>query len=553
MEKIAPVQPTQDRAPATVNNGGQETSFKKTPAVTVETIEPVTSNGDLAELGSAQEKYYIIEHPLYTAEISTLNGGSFASFKLNKYNMYDSTRVELIGNENSENLAISFTSVIDGQSITFSNHWYCNSEIKAVSIGESAYSLEFYTFYNAQKITKTFTFYPNTYKIDINTNLTSISEIVSQGTYSMAWPNGLPGTEKNSKDDYTYFKGYIYQAGELTTPRARETLKLDRLIGQTNWVAIRTKYFIMAMIPAPAASFAEIGGVTENGSKAKRQVFSVALALDSNSPASTALYLGPLEYKRIKGLGVELEKTMNFGWSFIRPIAKGILYLLTWMHTKIPNYGVVLIIFAIAVKIIVYPLTKKSHQSTKEMQAVQPLVNELREKYKNNPQKLNEETMKLYKEHGVNPLGGCLPLLLQMPLLFALFQVFRSTIELRGASFIWWIKDLSSPDTIFYLPFSIPIYGDQVSVLPIVMGISMFIQQRMMPAQASGQQKYMSYFMTGFFMLLFNNFPSGLNLYYTLFNVLTILQQQYLTPQHTTIPQPAGKKPAVKTSSKQRK
>jgi len=139
-------------------------------------------------------------------------------------------------------------------------------------------------------------------------------------------------------------------------------------------------------------------------------------------------------------------------------------------------------------------------------------------------------TMKLYKEHGVNPLGGCLPLLLQMPLLFALFQVFRSTIELRNAPFIFWINDLSGPDIVYNLPFSLPIYGDHIAVLPLIMGITMFLQQKMMPTQASGQQKFMSYFMTGFFILLFNNFPSGLNLYYTLFNVFTILQQKYLTP-----------------------
>jgi len=155
--------------------------------------------------------------------------------------------------------------------------------------------------------------------------------------------------------------------------------------------------------------------------------------------------------------------------------------------------------------------------------------------------------MKLFKEHGVNPLGGCLPVLLQMPLLFALFRVFRSTIELRGAPFVLWIKDLSSPDTILQLPFTIPIYGDHVAVLPIIMGVTMFIQQKMMPTQASGQQKFMSYFMTGFFLLLFNQFPSGLNLYYTLFNVLTILQQKFLTPAPTVAVAPTKSK-KMKTS-----
>ena len=189
-----------------------------------------------------------------------------------------------------------------------------------------------------------------------------------------------------------------------------------------------------------------------------------------------------------------------------------------------------MIIFSLLVKILVYPLTKKSYESTQKMQAIQPEISALKEKYKNDQQKFSQAQISLFKERGVNPLGGCFPILLQMPLLFALFQVFRSTIELRGAPFVLWIKDLSAPDAIINLPFHIPIYGGHIAVLPILMGVTMFIQQKMMPTQASGQQKFMSYFMTGFFTLLFNNFPSGLNLYYTLFNALTIVQQKFFTP-----------------------
>ena len=147
------------------------------------------------------------------------------------------------------------------------------------------------------------------------------------------------------------------------------------------------------------------------------------------------------------------------------------------MHEHIPNYGFVLIVFAFLVKLLVYPLTKKSYQSTTAMQAIQPEVNAIREKYKSNPTKMNQATMALYKEKGVNPLGGCLPMLLQMPLLFALFVVFRTTIELRAEPFIWWIRDLSAPDVI-NLPFSVPIYGAHVAALPILMVVSMFIQQK---------------------------------------------------------------------------
>jgi YidC/Oxa1 family membrane protein insertase len=209
-----------------------------------------------------------------------------------------------------------------------------------------------------------------------------------------------------------------------------------------------------------------------------------------------------------------------------------VLFVLKKLHEFIPNYGYVLIVFSIAVKLLVYPLTKKSYQSTAAMQQIQPEVAALKEKHSSNPQKLNQATMKLYKEKGVNPLGGCLPMLLQMPLLFALFQVFRTTIELRAEPFVWWIKDLSAPDAVFTLPFSVPIYGSHVAILPILMVVSMFIQQRMMSGGAAQQpqQKTMQYFMTGFFFLMFNSFPSGLNLYYTLFNVLTIAQQKLIPP-----------------------
>ena len=182
---------------------------------------------------------------------------------------------------------------------------------------------------------------------------------------------------------------------------------------------------------------------------------------------------------------------------------------------------------------MVYPLTSKSLNSTRKMQAIQPLLNDLREKHKNDQRKFAQAQMDLFKEHGVNPLSGCVPVLLQMPLLFALFTVFRSSIELRGEPFIWWIKDLSRPDIVLDLGINIPLYGSGVAILPLLMGITMFIQMKSAPTgQGPAQQKAMMYFMNGFFILIFNQFPSGLVLYYTLFNVLTIAQQKYLSTQN---------------------
>ena len=202
--------------------------------------------------------------------------------------------------------------------------------------------------------------------------------------------------------------------------------------------------------------------------------------------------------------------------------------MLQFFLSFIPNYGIVIIIFSILVKVILYPLTKKSYSSMKDMQKIQPLMAEIREKYKDEPQRMNSEMMKLYKEHGVNPVGGCLPMILQMPLLIALFIVFRSTIQLRGAMFIpGWITDLSQPDTLFMLPFSLPMYGDQFNLLPILMALTMIFQSKM--TMQDPKQKMMVYVMPIFMLVIFNRFPSGLNLYYTLFNLLTIIQQKYIS------------------------
>ncbi|MFQ6677434.1 MAG: membrane protein insertase YidC [Fidelibacterota bacterium] len=477
------------------------------------------------------EEKYNIETDLYIAEISSKNGGSITSFLLKNYPGNQKEFVQLINNHNKDNLLLSYKSV-DGETVILSGAWEPVNNFSPRQIN-SEHVLSFQKATPHGYVYKTLTFYPDRYIINVNTNLINHLPYISQGIFEISWDGGLPLTEKNKKDDLNYFDAYLYTGEELISPDIsdKENKKNDHIKGETLWAALRTKYFLSALIP----DIAGLGGITSGYLvNENEKVFNISLSLSAAQNKNTSLYLGPLEYRRIKAIGFNLESIMNFGWSFIRPIAKGVHYLLTKMNTVIPNYGVILIIFSVLIKIIVYPLTKKSFESTQKMQAIQPQLNILKEKYKNDQQKMSQAQMALFKEHGVNPLGGCLPILLQMPLLLSLFQVFRSTIELRGAPFVLWISDLSAPDTIINLPFSIPVYGDHIAVLPILMGVTMFIQQKMMPTQAGGQQKIMSYFMTGFFTLLFNNFPSGLNLYYTLFNVLTILQQKFLTPHPHT-------------------
>jgi YidC/Oxa1 family membrane protein insertase len=313
--------------------------------------------------------------------------------------------------------------------------------------------------------------------------------------------------------------------------------------GSIDWIGVRTKYFFASVIPGDANTT----GVTFSGKGIQAEDVlvkeydpAINIGYRNTGADHYQVFMGPLDRSVLKEYESGIDAIiMRHGWyeKTFRAISLPILSTLKFFYMFIPNYGIVIIIFSILVKIVVYPLTKKSYKSMKEMSRVQPLLAEMREKYKSDPQRLNKETMKLYKEHGINPLGGCLPMLLQLPLLGALFIVFRSTIQLRGASFIpGWINDLSRPDTLFTLPFSLPLYGDQFNLLPILMAGSMIFQSKM--TMQDPKQKAMVYIMPIFMLLLFNQFPSGLNLYYTLFNVLTIIQQKITDNKGAVEPSP---------------
>ena len=502
------VEPTPPQVPV------QETR-SSTLAATRQTGQPV--------LWSNPEEIILINTDLYSAEVSSMGGGSFNSFRFNRYFTADS---KLVNIAKGNNLLIT-GKTLDGDDLNLSGPWDIHSKenglIQKVVFKKEVFSGMF--------IYKSLLFYEDSYVVDVELDLTDVSNNIYRNAM-FGWSGGLSSTEENIEDDLYYFNSYVYQGGELENLKVGKGESEDKTFnGTTDWAALRTKYFTVAIIPEnnKAIDRVTLSGVGDE----KTETYGASFVFDPINKEGFRLYLGPLEYDRVTSLGVGLESIMDFGWSFIRPISKGVLYALKSMHGFIPNYGFVLIVFAFLIKLIVYPLTKKSYQSMSAMQAVAPEINELKEKYKSNPTKLNQATMELYKKRGVNPLGGCLPMLLQMPLLFALFQVFRTTIELRAEPFIWWITDLSSPDTVLLLPFKIPIYGSHVAILPVLMVVSMFVQQRMMSGAAQQpQQKTMQYFMTAFFFLMFNGFPSGLNLYYTLFNVLTIAQQKLIPPDN---------------------
>jgi YidC/Oxa1 family membrane protein insertase len=242
------------------------------------------------------------------------------------------------------------------------------------------------------------------------------------------------------------------------------------------------------------------------------------------------LYLGPLDYSTVKAMNIGLEKIMDFGWEWLtRPVAEYlILPIFNWVNNYLTNFGLIIILFAFLIKMVTYPLSLASTKSMKKMSALQPMMKELQEKYKNDPAKLQSEMGRIYKEAGVNPLGGCLPTFIQMPLLFAMFYVFRSSIQLRHHGFLW-VKDLSAPDSIFNFGFALPLYGDHIAIMPILMAVTVYLQQKITPStQSNDQMKMMLWMFPAMMLLFFNNMPAGLALYYLMFNIFSVAQQAYM-------------------------
>lgn len=494
-----------------------------------------------AQKVEVEESYFSIETPLYSAQLSSKGGGKITKWVLYDYLDHDSNPVKMVHTLDSGNLGIRFTDVNRDTIDLSAFNWISaqeNQSFITLNNNETA-ELSFYTRLNSGSIVrKTFRFSAEKYDFSVVVDAPALAGATIDNRYSISWETPLLSTERYLNDDMQYARGLALLGDELEEIDASEgEIEREYFDGSVSWAATRTKYFTAVIIPEIGSSnrvmLKSSARTTVGGDLYKSYENSLSVPVVNSSGSSThtfTIYLGPISSEILKSYQVDLQKMMNFGWGFVRPIGRIVLWSFVKLHTVIPNYGFVIIIFSILVKILVYPLTHKSFVSMKKMQDLQPVIAKLKEKYKDDQPTMQKKQMQLFKEKGVNPLGGCLPMLIQMPLLFALFTVFRSTIELRGAEFIWWITDLSSQDTLFTLPFSLPIYGPNVNFLPIFMGFTMYLQQKYSgQSTTSEQQKLMGYFMPVFMVLFFNTFPSGLNLYYSLFNIFSVIQTKYLS------------------------
>ncbi len=472
------------------------------------------------------QKEIKVETPLYRAVFSN-EGAAIKSFKLKDYRLTtdpESPLVELVNlkKDNGDFFSVSFDpqSVIGNKKAIYS----VDKESLQVAAGTKPEDLTFeYQRPDGVSIKQIFRFHPDRYGIDLFITLSNHANSQVDG-HIRALLENMPPEKKGS---YYSFVGVALLLNNKLEQLKPKKLKEEKILsGQIGWMAYESDYFMSTIIPEEHLEGSFTGRLLPSGLiEAAYDTPTVSLRPLEQVSSQFTLYLGPRDLDVLKKMGKSLDKAINYG--FFDIIAKPLHYCLRFFYKYVHNYGVSIIILTILIKIIFWPLTHKSYKSMKEMQKLQPIMAKIREKYKNNKEQMQKELMGLYKTYKVNPMGGCLPMLIQIPVFFALYRILGNSIELRHAPFILWIKDLSAPDRLFNFPFSIPFmsppYG--IPVLTLLMGASMFIQQKMTPTPGDPSQAKVMMFLPIIFTVMFINFPSGLVLYWLTNNILSIGQQ----------------------------
>ena len=464
---------------------------------------------------AAAAKDIRVETPLYTAVFST-RGGALKSLKLKEYKATldeGSPLIEMIQVQEGSELPLS-TAFTDSSVVLPGDIVYETDRKELDLTGDAKPGKLVFTYAapGQYRVEKIYTFQPDRYAFDLEVRFVNSTNAALNQNLSIRWLEelGKKGMEE---------EGAIAQVKNSTEREAGAKMEKKAYGPDIQWGGFENKFFLAAMIPKQPAL------TTASFAKDARGQILVTLDGPKNTiPSGQAgafnytLFVGPKEYNRLKAEGAGLEAAINVG-NWMKWLAYPILFFMQYLYKYVGNYGIVIIIITLLTKLLFWPLGTKSYKSMKEMQKVQPKLNELKERYKDDKQKMNAAVMELYKTHKINPLGGCLPVVIQIPVFIALYQLLSYAIELRHAPWIWWVQDLSAKD---------PYY-----ITPIIMGATMLIQQKMSPPMGDPMQQKMMLLMPVVFTFLFLNFPSGLVIYWLFNNILSIGQQYYINKAPT--------------------
>ncbi len=469
-----------------------------------------------------------VDTPLYRVQLSE-KGGGVSSFILKKFRQKvakDSPLQELVPqNDSFETVLLGFA----GKSLPGFDHAFFSADLDSdtVNIQGAAQKITFaWKSDGGVVVEKAYTFSPDSYMIDLDVTIKNGSDRSIQDKLFVALRGPTPADTRM----YGFEGPSTLIDGKLEEIDIKDIAEKNTFSGNLRWIAIQDRYFMMSVIPDQAEDGASMRLFLKGDDLLEAQYVGLA---DDIRPGTQhtykyALFFGPKSMEILNNMGHDLGKALNFGMFTV--LAKPCVWIMNKLYSVIPNYGIAIIILTIFIKIILWPLGSKSYKSMSEMKKIQPLMKDIREKYKNDKKKMNEEVMSLYRTYKINPLGGCLPMVVQLPVFFALYRMLYQAIELRHAPFFLWIDDLSAPDRLFNFGFSIPFmeppYG--IPVLTIIMGATMLLQQKMSPPMGDPTQAKMMMFMPLIFTVIFINFSAGLVLYWLVNNILSISQQYYI-------------------------
>ena len=521
-------QPVQEQA----QNNLDKKEIEKTESASLasETVKDKNITSDESDIGDnnydpSNSRVITVDTPNYTVQISS-KGAVFTSYILNKYReevALDSPSKQII--DPSVKNGILQTSLLN-QSIP-----NLKQAVYHANVSEDHISVESGIRYITFKwisdtgiiIEKTYGFDPESYLIDLKISLVNGSDRVLADKLAVGISNHVEDEAR-----YGFVGPSAYIDDSLEEIKIKKIEDKSEYKGKIKWAGIEDRYFISAVIPDEEIEGSIKLNVEETIVTNELINPTFEIAPRTKKEFNYLVFMGPKSMAVLNNLGHDLGKALNFG--FFDFIAKPCLWFMNQIHDVIPNYGIAIIILTIFTKIILWPLGTKSYKSMNDMKRLQPLMADIREKYKDDKQKMNQELMALYRTYKINPMGGCLPMVLQIPVFFALYRMLYQAIELRHAPFLLWINDLSAPDRLFDFGFSIPFmeppYG--IPVLTIIMGGTMLLQQKMSPPPGDPTQAKMMMFMPVVFTFIFINFSSGLVLYWLVNNVLSISQQYYV-------------------------
>lgn len=517
------------------------------PTDSLQNLQLLADFGPFVSAAQGEEQTFTIENEQIIATISN-KGGRITSVQLKEFVTYDSLPLILFNKDSSRfNIEMAISGSTGGSSLRLVNteNLYfetSNASFQVNGEDKNSITLKLSTTDKSSYIEYIYTLKGNSYLVDFDFNIVGFNDVLLEAPI-LQWEMFTPSQEKTIKNQEmastTYYK---YNKDEVDYI-GYGSYKKEELISAIDWVMFKQQYFNSTLIAKKDPflrpnSFVETIQLPENPNRNYVKQMRVGITIPFNNASSEKFamqfYFGPNKIETLKNIGFELDKSIDYGWGIFgwvnHLIVRPVFNFLMRFDMSI---GIVILLLTIIIKMLLFPITWKTYLSSAKMKVLKPEITELTEKYKNDAMKKQQETMALYRKTGVNPLAGCIPMLIQMPILFALFRFFPATFDLRQKSFLW-AEDLSSYDSILELPFEIPFYGAHVSLFTLLMAISMIFYTKANSQMTSGagmegamaaQMKIMTYLMPVMMLFFFNSYASGLSYYYLIANMITIGQQ----------------------------